>query len=239
VRAKLRQQLQVLRDEGDVEFVDDQGTYRIRDGSEVKEAKTTIERKLADEPQPTSESEEFVTTTRRSRDRAFRDVVREAYQQTCAFCGNSCETPAGMPEVEAAHIYPKAEGGPDDLRNGIALCKLHHWAFDSGWISVTDDCELLVADTPKKNGYQEFKRLAGQRIRLPADDDRHPHPSSRETPPTPWVRRVTVVGNASNCIRPCRFDTRRSSSWNSDAPPEGGYGCFEYYFSDLVDISRK
>ena len=34
VRAKIRQQLQRLRDQGEVEFLDDQGTYRINAGND-------------------------------------------------------------------------------------------------------------------------------------------------------------------------------------------------------------
>jgi len=35
-------------------------------------------------------------------------------------------------------------GGSDDIRNGIALCQFHHWAFDPGWLSFTDDHEIIV-----------------------------------------------------------------------------------------------
>ncbi|WP_244531481.1 HNH endonuclease [Halogranum amylolyticum] len=64
--------------------------------------------------------------------------------------GKSRETPSGDPEVEAAHIYPRSENGADDPRNGLALCKLHHWAFDSGWLAVSDDYEILVKDVPSE-----------------------------------------------------------------------------------------
>jgi len=78
--------------------------------------------------------------------------------------------------VDAAHIYPKAEGGRDDVRNGVALCKLHHWAFDTGWLSFTDDHEILVADAPQRNGYAELQELAGQSLHLPGSSDVWPHP---------------------------------------------------------------
>jgi predicted restriction endonuclease len=42
----------------------------------------------------------------------------------------------GKPEVQGAHIYPKGRDGSDDLRNGICLCRRHHWAMDAGWISI-------------------------------------------------------------------------------------------------------
>ncbi|MDQ2052875.1 HNH endonuclease [Natronolimnohabitans sp. A-GB9] len=103
-------------------------------------------------------------------------MVREAYDEQCAICGRARESPDGNPEVEAAHIYPKREGGNDDMRNGIALCKLHHWAFDSGWFSLTDNHEILVKDAPDRDGYHEFKQLEGRQIRLPEEEEAQPHP---------------------------------------------------------------
>jgi putative restriction endonuclease len=103
-------------------------------------------------------------------------LVREAYNNTCAVCGSQRESPSGNPEVESAHIYPHSKGGSDDIRNGIALCKFHHWAFDSGWISFTDDHEIIVADSPDKNGYHELKQLEGQSLHLPDKQKLRPHP---------------------------------------------------------------
>ena len=47
--------------------------------------------------------------------------------------------------------------------------------FDSGRISVTDECEILVADAPARNGYAEFMELEGDRLRLPDGEDKKPH----------------------------------------------------------------
>ena len=46
---------------------------------------------------------------------------RSAYGDRCAVCG-----------VEAAHVMWLQAGGPDDVRNGLVLCALHHAAFDRG-----------------------------------------------------------------------------------------------------------
>lgn len=70
--------------------------------------------------------------------------MKQAYDHTCAVCGASRFSPEGNPEIEAAHIYPKRQDGSDDVRNGVALCKLHHWAFDTGWLSLSDEHEVLV-----------------------------------------------------------------------------------------------
>jgi len=176
VRAKIRQQLQRLRDRDEIEFLDDQGTYRINVGDEVEREKTELERTLDLEPQLTEDSTEFTESRRRARDHAFAELVKDVYDYSCAICGSNRETPVGNPEVEAAHIYPKREGGSDDIRNGLTLCKLHHWAFDTGWLSISDEYEILVKDAPDRDGYYEFKQLEQNLIRLPERNDAKPHP---------------------------------------------------------------
>jgi putative restriction endonuclease len=128
------------------------------------------------EPSLTEEQTEFTEAQRRARDAAFTQEVRDAYDEQCAICGSVRESPDGNTEVEAAHIYPKHKGGSDDVRNGIALCKLHHWAFDTGWFSLSDEHEILVKDAPERNGYHEFKQFEGDQIRLPGEDEAHPDP---------------------------------------------------------------
>ena len=142
----------------------------------VSEERTNLERALDKEPQLTTDESEYTEARRRARDTAFSELVRQAYDDTCAVCGRSRETPDGNPEVEAAHIYPKRKGGSDDVRNGLALCKLHHWAFDTGWLGVSDDYEILVKDAPDREGYYELKQLEGDRLHLPENEDAEPHP---------------------------------------------------------------
>lgn len=144
--------------------------------AEIEEAAAELEDAVDDAPQLTEDEEKFTESKRRARDSAFSRLVKKAYDETCAVCGSTRETPDGRPEVEAAHIYPREENGSDDVRNGIALCRLHHWAFDSGWLSLTDDYEILVADASDRDGYYEFKQLEGEQIRLPDDEKLHPDP---------------------------------------------------------------
>jgi putative restriction endonuclease len=143
---------------------------------EIEQQKESIRQTIASDPELTEKEPHYTETQQRARNNAFRNLIREAYQNTCAVCESHRESPTGAPEVEAAHIYPKSENGKDDIRNGIALCKLHHWAFDSGWISVTDDCTVLVAEAPDKHGYHEMKQLEGRSLHLPQNEDEHPHP---------------------------------------------------------------
>ncbi|WP_126662294.1 HNH endonuclease [Haloterrigena salifodinae] len=129
----------------------------------------------ADEPALTADDEAFTATQRRVRSSAFAKRVTTAYDRRCAICGASRESPAGTVDIEAAHIYPKKENGRDTVRNGLALCRLHHWAFDVGWLAVTDDYRVLVADRPDLEGYEEFARLEGEELTLPDETEHRPH----------------------------------------------------------------
>ena len=114
---------------------------------------------LADDGLPTPGFEEpqapflFAEDRRRSgflasravRDRNFRRVVLAAYGERCAVTGLRLINGGGRAEVEAAHIRPVEENGPDLLGNGIALSKTAHWMFDRGLIGITDELRILVS----------------------------------------------------------------------------------------------
>lgn len=109
----------------------------------------------------------------------FTDTVKELYEHQCAFCGQQVEAPEGNIgenyEVEAAHIQPDSDDGPDIPENRLALCTFHHWAFDNGWLSITDDYEILVRDAPEYEGYDQLIYLDGTEIKLPDDESAYPH----------------------------------------------------------------
>ncbi|MDF1501235.1 MAG: HNH endonuclease signature motif containing protein [Anaerolineales bacterium] len=49
--------------------------------------------------------------------------------------------------LDAAHIIPDMEArGDPAVRNGLALCKLHHAAFDSFMIGISPDYEVFVRE---------------------------------------------------------------------------------------------
>lgn len=143
---------------------------------EIEAERDSVEEPISSEPELTEEEEEFNEIRRRARGSAFREAVRDAYDDRCAVCGSGRVSPAGNPEIEAAHIYPKNMNGRDHIQNGIGLCKLHHWAFDCGWISLSDDYEILVKDEPELDGYDDFSSLEGESVRLPESDEKKPHP---------------------------------------------------------------
>jgi putative restriction endonuclease len=79
------------------------------------------------------------------RDQGFRKAIVSLYEHRCALCGIRMLTPDGHTVVEAAHIKPWSEGRDDRPTNGLALCRLCHWSFDEGLMSVGDKYEVLVS----------------------------------------------------------------------------------------------
>lgn len=78
------------------------------------------------------------------RDRAFRRAVLRAYDGRCAVTGWRLVNGGGRLEAEAAHIRPVEHGGPDSIRNGLALSGTAHWMFDRGLISVSDNYKIII-----------------------------------------------------------------------------------------------
>ena len=72
----------------------------------------------------------------RPRDRAFRVEVLREYEQRCAICDFDVRLGNELIGLEAAHIKWHAAGGPDEITNGLALCGLHHKAFDRGAVGL-------------------------------------------------------------------------------------------------------
>jgi hypothetical protein len=120
------------------------------------------------------------------RSRGFRQAVVEAYAHKCAVCGLKIHSPDLITwEVQAAHIVPNRVRGRDDICNGIALCRLHHWAFDVGWFTLLDDYKVevsprvgrLPADVGKIDKFEFLQSLVKKRrhIYLPSRREIYPH----------------------------------------------------------------
>jgi len=114
---------------------------------------------------------------RKARNNVFRERIREIYDSSCAICGKKRLSRSNHPEVDSAHIYPKEKNGSDDLRNGIALCKLHHWAFDKGLFSIRDDYSIIVENRIKGDyNYKEICCFENRKIKSPKEKEFSPHP---------------------------------------------------------------
>nr|WP_053777169.1 HNH endonuclease [Gordonia sp. NB41Y] len=72
---------------------------------------------------------------RRLHQPVFRATVMRAYETRCAVCSlRHGEL------LDAAHIIPDAEeAGIASVRNGLALCKIHHAAFDKKILGIRPD----------------------------------------------------------------------------------------------------
>ena len=71
----------------------------------------------------------------------FREAVMRAYRSCCAICRlRRTEL------VEAAHIVGDADGGEPVVHNGMALCKLHHAAFDRHILGVRPDLRIAIRE---------------------------------------------------------------------------------------------
>jgi putative restriction endonuclease len=110
------------------------------------------------------------------RDRAFRRAVLHAYDGRCAVTGWRLVNGGGRLEAEAAHIKPVEHGGPDSIRNGLALSGTAHWMFDRGLIGVADNHEIIIhRKVNDRSGVEAIINPTGKLIPPPREAD-HPHP---------------------------------------------------------------
>lgn len=110
------------------------------------------------------------------RDAAFRlNVIERAYNGRCALTGIRMTNGLGRAEADAAHIRPVEAGGPDSIRNGLALTKSMHWAFDRGLVSLADDGRILTVDRGLDAAAQRML-LPGGIATLPSTAALRPHP---------------------------------------------------------------
>jgi putative restriction endonuclease len=107
----------------------------------------------------------------------FRYLVLGAYRRRCAMCQLR-----HTPLLDAAHILPdRDERGLPEIPNGLALCRIHHGAYDVGILGVDPKYRIHLRqdvldehDGPMlKHGLQE---LHGREIELPRRPDHRPNP---------------------------------------------------------------
>jgi putative restriction endonuclease len=102
-------------------------------------------------------------TTRRPRDPAFRETILRNYRRSCGICGFNLRLDSADLGLDAAYIRWHAADGPDSPDNGIALCALHHRAFDRGAFTFDDDRQILVSKSLSGQAAEHwFDRFSGQ-----------------------------------------------------------------------------
>lgn len=106
-------------------------------------------------------------TMRRLHQPVFRGMIMRAYEQSCAVCGlHHSEL------LDAAHIIEdRHELGVAAVRNGLALCKIHHAAFDTGILGVRPDLlvqirEDILEESDGPMLEHGLKALHDQRLRV-------------------------------------------------------------------------
>ena len=114
--------------------------------------------------------------SRQKRGAAFRNIVLDNYGHTCAVTGQRFYSPRHV-EADGAHIIGKEVRGTDHPRNGIALSKSAHWAFDRGLFTISDQYEVIVNPKISNASVANFSALEVDRrkILLPADSCYWPH----------------------------------------------------------------
>ena len=111
------------------------------------------------------------------RDRAFRRAVLHAYDGRCAVTGWKLVNGGGRLEAEAAHIRPVEHGGPDSVRNGLALSGTAHWMFDRGLIGLSDDLDIVVSRQINDPSSIEAIINPSRKAIVPEAESARPHPT--------------------------------------------------------------
>ena len=94
---------------------------------------------------------------------AFRASVTDAYQRRCSITGEKT-----LPVLEAAHIKPYADAGPNLPNNGLLLRSDIHKLFDAGYLTVTKELKVEVSQRIKaefENG-KEYYQFHGRGLAL-------------------------------------------------------------------------
>lgn len=151
----------------------------IEDLNQIKDELNKLE-SISELEQPILEEERrklISTSLKKVRDEAFRRKIKKIYNDTCVVCRKKRFTNAKYPEVQAAHIYPVEKNGTDDLRNGISLCRLHHWAFDGGLFTILDDLTIQVKkELFNDSNYDEIFNYDNKKILDPIELRYKPSP---------------------------------------------------------------
>lgn len=126
---------------------------------------------------PANRRKVMSTTLRSLRDRRFGEIVLTAYGHQCALCGIQLRL------LDAAHILPVAHPASNDkVTNGVALCVVHHRAYDMGLVTFDQSYAILVnqhilailAAEGRNGGFGAFQAALAPSLLLPLAQTNHP-----------------------------------------------------------------
>ncbi len=107
-------------------------------GRIVSEPASVTDKEIGAQADP-SHQRTMVNVRRAARAYRFSARVLVAYGHRCAFCGVQLRL------LDAAHILPVAHpGSVDKTENGVAVCALHHRAYDNGLITFDHKSKIHV-----------------------------------------------------------------------------------------------
>jgi len=130
---------------------------------------------MVDEPfvayQTDKNKRKLVERYAQMREVGFSTAVRKSYDYNCAVCRNRLVTPGGKTLVEGAHIIPWSKSNNDDPRNGLSLCRSHHWMFDNMMLTIREDYTIKTSHWMERNGnsVEETVKLKNREILVPGD----------------------------------------------------------------------
>jgi len=120
---------------------------------------------------------------------AFRERVIRAYEERSALCRLRHRE-----LLDAAHITPdRDELGDPVVSNGMALCKLHHAAFDQFFFAVKPDYRIevrpsILAESDGPMLVVGLQQIHGQRILVPRQHSNLPDQGRLERRYAEFVR---------------------------------------------------
>lgn len=103
---------------------------------------------------------------------AFRLSVIDAYEKRCAITGEKT-----LPVLEAAHIKPFSESGPNYVANGLLLRSDMHKLFDDGYITVNPEFKIEISNRIREefdNGREYYQYHGKRLLNLPKLDSNKP-----------------------------------------------------------------
>lgn len=125
IEAKVRQQLQFLRDDKLISFLDNSGHYTLRGIDLLKPE--AIETNTIDLSKEMPEKKEYLIETY-VRNVTWAKHAREIFGEFCLYnnCSNTFFREDGTRYIEVHHIIPLYKGGEDGIWNLSVLCAHHH-----------------------------------------------------------------------------------------------------------------
>ncbi len=109
------------------------------------------------------------TPARRPRRSGFAEEALRAYAFACAMCGYDGALGRNPVGLQAAHVRWHSQDGPDEVRNALALCALHHALLDLGVLGLTLDMRIRVSGlyVARNEAGRAVDALAGRLLAAP------------------------------------------------------------------------